>query len=143
LDFHLALSAAKEELRAHDSHGETLRTVELAEELATSKCSGQQAIRKLGEGWVAEEALAIAIYCVLKADNFESGVVAAVNHDGDSDSTGSIAGNLLGCLYGVASIPVKWLEPLELRDVIEEIADDLVTFPDWDVSSYRERYPPN
>jgi ADP-ribosyl-[dinitrogen reductase] hydrolase len=142
-DFHFALSAAKEELRTHDDHEETLRAIELAEDLATSECSGQQAIRKLGEGWVAEEALAIAIYCTLKSDNFESGIVAAVNHDGDSDSTGSIAGNLLGCLYGAASIPVKWLEPLELRDVIEEIADDLLTFPDWDVSGHRERYPPN
>jgi len=30
----------------------------------------------------------------------------AVNHDGDSDSTAAIAGNLLGAMYGEAAITV-------------------------------------
>jgi ADP-ribosylglycohydrolase len=40
-------------------------------------------------------AIAIAICCALVARDF-AGVILAVNHDGDSASTGSIAGNLLG-----------------------------------------------
>jgi hypothetical protein len=51
--------------------------------------------------------------------------VLAVNHSGDSDSTGAIAGNILGTLHGEASIPAAWLEELELRDVVAEVADDL------------------
>ena len=85
-----------------------------------------QAIRQIGEGWVAEEALAIAIYCALKySDDFERAIVAAVNHGGDSDSTGSIAGNIVGASLGCGRIPQKLLNHLELKRVILAIADDL------------------
>ncbi|MBO4870177.1 MAG: ADP-ribosylglycohydrolase family protein, partial [Clostridia bacterium] len=58
-------------------------------------------INELGQGWVAEETLAIAIYCALRHQNdFSSGIVAAVNHDGDSDSTGEVAGSILGAYLG-------------------------------------------
>ena len=56
-----------------------------------------------------------------------------MNHNGDSDSTGAIAGNLLGALLGVAAIPPSWVDGLELRDVIARIAVDLDEFPDWQV----------
>jgi ADP-ribosyl-[dinitrogen reductase] hydrolase len=51
----------------------------------------------------------------------------AVNHSGDSDSTGSIAGNLLGAMLGAHAIPSQWLEMLELREEITALADDLLT----------------
>jgi hypothetical protein len=38
----------------------------------------------------------------------------AVNHSGDSDSTGSITGNILGAVHGEAALPVTWLQHLEL-----------------------------
>ena len=84
------------------------------------------AVRQLGQGWVGEEALAIAVYCALKhPDSFEDAIIAAVNHSGDSDSTGAIAGNIVGASLGLSVIPKKFLEALELRDVILELADDL------------------
>ena len=52
-------------------------------------------------------------------------IIAAVNHSGDSDSTGSVAGNLLGASLGLAGIPDKYQRHLELKDVILEMADDL------------------
>lgn len=83
-------------------------------------------IRKLGEGWVGEEALAIAVYAVARhIDSFADTLVAAVNHDGDSDSTGAIAGNIIGAMVGYEAIPSKFKEHLELHDVILAIADDL------------------
>ena len=83
-------------------------------------------IRQLGEGWVGEEALAIAIYSVARhIDSFAETIIAAVNHDGDSDSTGSIAGNIIGAMVGYERIPSKFKEHLELHDVILAIADDL------------------
>lgn len=51
-------------------------------------------IDDLGAGWIAEEALAIGIWCALTATSFEQGVINAVNHSGDSDSTGLIASQL-------------------------------------------------
>ncbi|HWB73344.1 MAG TPA: ADP-ribosylglycohydrolase family protein [Nannocystaceae bacterium] len=85
-----------------------------------------ETVESLGAGWVAEEALAIAIYCALVAHDFADGVVLAVNHSGDSDSTGAMVGNLLGAAWGVESIPDAWLQPLELAEEIAMIADDLL-----------------
>lgn len=82
-------------------------------------------VAMLGQGWVAEEAIAIALYCSLTAYSFADGIRLAVNHDGDSDTTGAIAGNLLGALYGGTGIPDAWLDRLELRETIETIAADL------------------
>ncbi len=83
-------------------------------------------IHTLGEGWVGDEALAIAVYCALKhSDDFDKCMIAAVNHRGDSDSTGAIAGNILGAYLGLSRIPQKYIEDLELKDVILEIAEDL------------------
>jgi ADP-ribosylglycohydrolase len=131
-----ALAQAKPCLRAARNHDETLAAIEQAERLAGSDLPPHEAIRRLGQGWVAEEALAISLYCALVAKDFRHGVILAVNHDGDSDSTGSITGNLLGTILGVDALPREWLEPLELRDVITEIANDLHDCPDWDIGAY-------
>lgn len=83
-------------------------------------------IARLGEGWVGDEALAIAVYCCLRyPHDFSKCIAAAVNHDGDSDSTGAIAGNILGALHGYEALAQNWKENLELHDVILELADDL------------------
>lgn len=62
----------------------------------------------------------------------------AVNHGGDSDSTGSIARNLMGAWHGTTDIPEHWLEQLELRNVIETVADDLHDCDEWNLSPYEE-----
>lgn len=81
---------------------------------------------ELGGGWVAEETVAIAIYCALTHfENFEKAMIAAVNHAGDSDSTGAVTGNLLGAATGYDAIPQFYKDDLELHDVILHIADDL------------------
>ena len=83
-------------------------------------------IRALGQGWVAEETLAIAIYCSLRYEkDFSGGVIAAVNHSGDSDSTGAVTGNILGALIGYEAIESKWKQNLECSDIILEMADDI------------------
>ncbi len=145
-----AIHAAKEELRKHPSHKETLSAVEKAERLAKSRPRERSALRELGKGFVAEEALAMGIYCALGARDFEDGIVLAVNHSGDSDSTGAITGNLLGAAAGIEAIPERWLARLELRSTIEAIAGDLAAFPEWhlrgqgdaeELAFYATRYP--
>ena len=105
-------------LADEDDHEETRDALQHAWRLAGTATPYAEAIAALGEGWVAEEALAIAVYCTLVADDLRHGVVLAVNHDGDSDSTGAIAGNLLGAMHGEELIPETWLAELELREVI-------------------------
>ncbi|WP_407364588.1 ADP-ribosylglycohydrolase family protein (plasmid) [Pseudomonas luteola] len=133
-----ALRMATAILRQRPHHEEILRALEQAQALSASDTVPEQAITRLGEGWIAEEALAIAVYCALVARDFRHGVILAVNHDGDSDSTGAIAGNLLGTLHGVRAIPQEWLSPLELHDVIQELASDLHAFRSWDIGEHSQ-----
>ena len=128
-----ALADSKMILKQERGHEETLRAIEHAQALAASSQSHEESINQLGRGWVAEEALGISLYCALVANDFRQGVILAVNHDGDSDSTGAIVGNLLGTMHGVAALPAAWLEPLELRGVISEMAEDLHDYVDWDI----------
>lgn len=109
----------------------------MAVKLAANDKSDAENIRMLGEGWTGEEAWAIALYCSLRhMDSVEDAIIASVNHDGDSDSTGSICGNIMGAIYGYEAIrcqrifcpPGKELEQtLELSDIILALADDLYT----------------
>ena len=82
-----------------------------------------ETVERFGGGWVGDEALVISLYCALASKgNFAAGVRLAVNHSGDSDSTGSITWNILGALLGKGAIPNAWLAKLELAEVIEETA---------------------
>lgn len=94
--------------------------------LAETETDDFSAIHQLGEGWVAEETLAISVYCALKYENdFDKALRAAVNHNGDSDSTGAVCGNILGAYLGYHAIPQKYKECLELHDQIMDTADQL------------------
>ena len=85
-------------------------------------------IYKIGGGWVAEETLAIALYCTHRYFNsFEKAIIASVNHSGDSDSTGAVTGNILGTIVGYNEIPQFYKDDLELVDVILNVADTLVS----------------
>ncbi|MEO6990940.1 MAG: ADP-ribosylglycohydrolase family protein [Candidatus Baltobacteraceae bacterium] len=106
-------------------HRETSQALERARALARNGPATAEKVASLGGGWVGEEALAIALYCGLTAEGLEDGVCLAVNHGGDSDSTGAIAGNILGALHGWSSIPERWRERVELADLIRTAAEKL------------------
>ena len=79
---------------------------------------------QMGLSW--HEALAISVYCVLKhPDSCDDAIIASVNHRGDSDSTGAITGNIIGSALGLSAIPRKYLDHLELKAELLELADDL------------------
>ena len=68
----------------------------------------------LGEGWVGEEAVASAMYCVWRSpDDFEGAILTAINTDGDSDSIGTITGSVMGARLGVSAIPGRWRDGVE------------------------------
>lgn len=103
-----------------------LKKLDAAVELSRNTDPDTENIRKLGEGWVAEEAFAIALYCSLRyADDFSKAIIAAVNHDGDSDSTGAITGNIVGAIVGYDRIDDKWKRQLEFHGLLAELADDI------------------
>ena len=147
-----ALARIRPILGSVPQHEETLKAIDRAEEFALDRALAPvEAIRSLGEGWIAEEALAIGLYCAMKAKDLEEGIILAASHGGDSDSTGSIAGNLLGATMGTAAIPLRWLNALEMREVIEEIATDMAELTSWEIGDDNgkdsdriyAKYPPN
>jgi ADP-ribosylglycohydrolase len=126
LDLDAAVAAAGEILRRRPRHQETLAAVESARALARAGIPSAERLETLGRGFVGEEALALALACALAfRDEPRRALLAAVNHSGDSDSTGSICGQLLGALHGEPALPGEWLAELEGREAVERLADDL------------------
>lgn len=115
------------DLLPESNYGEKFRKlINEALNLAESDVDDFDAIRILGEGWVAEETIAIAVFSVMRyISDFEKCIVCAVNHDGDSDSTGAVAGNIIGAITGYDAIPEKFKSNLELHDLLLTVADDL------------------
>ncbi|MBV9846494.1 MAG: ADP-ribosylglycohydrolase family protein [Kutzneria sp.] len=119
------LASLAKVLRRWNGHEDQLARLEAAVRLADEgRVSPDRLAEKLGGGWVGEEALAIATYSVLVTDNLADALCVSVNHSGDSDSTGSVCGNLAGAYYGVRAIPPTWLNHLEMRDVITMLSED-------------------
>ena len=86
------------------------------------------AFSSLGQGWVGEEAVAIAVWAaLLYPKDLKSAVVKAVNHSGDSDSTGAVCGYIVGAALGEEAIPKEWLEHLELKSILVSQAEKLVS----------------
>jgi ADP-ribosylglycohydrolase len=146
-----AIAAATRRVQYVDGRSETINHVQgamgRAEELLRAGLPATaDDVERLGGGWVAEQALAIGVFCAMMHEApttaaFEQALRLAVNHGGDSDSTGLIAGQLLGTMHGAAVIPERWLAQVELRDVLERTAADVATQyrddPEW-----RAMYPP-
>lgn len=158
VDVPAALDHAHDAAEAADGGEETAAALHRARLLADTDLPDVDAIHALGTvtpgngpGWVAEEALAVAALCARRhPTDLERALKAAVTHTGDSDSTGAICGNLLGTALGVEAIPARWLESVELRAAIEQVADDLhdarTVKVDWYYGpkgpGWYDRYPP-
>lgn len=124
-----AVDAMLAELRSRRGHEETSAKIELASRWADGGAGKTSLIETLGGGWVAEEALAIAVYAAKshqEPDQVLDALAFAVTHSGDSDSTGAICGNILGAMHGEASLPPELLFKVEGRAAIAELADDFV-----------------
>lgn len=123
-----AVDNARAELANWPGHDELITALDRAVALASDgPPSPERLADSLGGGWVGEEALAIAVCAALAVDNFQDGVLLAVNHSGDSDSTGAVAGNILGAYYGAPAIPDDLWDHVEMREVIESLAADAIT----------------
>ncbi|ANH94319.1 MULTISPECIES: ADP-ribosylglycohydrolase family protein [unclassified Streptomyces] len=112
-------------LGRHPGHEETTAALTQALDLAAEGTPSAEQVERLGAGWIAEEALAIGVYAALAAPGTEEALLLAVNHSGDSDSTGSVCGNILGARHGDHALPHAWVERVEGRARIAVLADDL------------------
>ncbi len=146
-----AIENAKELLISWKNNDETMTAVNRAVDLfynvkTNNSPVSAELIELLGSGWIAEEALSISLFASLIFENdFKNGIIFAVNHSGDSDSTGAITGNILGLINGEEKIPQKWITNLIGNEIVKQVGEDLyIKAPnniyenlDWD-----EKYPP-
>ena len=117
-----------------DRAGETTYAVDLARKYSTSPISLRHPdnVAKIGAGWVGEEALGVGLYAAFVASDYKEVLTIAANHDGDSDSTASIAGQIYGVWKGIGQIPNSWVRRL---DVIKPAL--------WGVTEFLEEAPNN
>ena len=95
---------------------------------------------ELGEGWVAEEAAAIAFWCVVTARDPMEALRLAANIDGDSDTTGSLVGQVVGTALGASWIPPTMIGQLELVRVIEQLARDAIPVLEENLETEGKRF---
>ncbi|MEU9872070.1 ADP-ribosylglycohydrolase family protein [Actinomadura sp. NPDC048021] len=125
-----ALRVAMAELRKHAGHEETSAALEKALALPLSGPAPER-LESLGGGFTGPEALAIAVHAALAAEAaggypleiVPRGMLLAVNHSGDSDSTGAVCGNLLGARYGSRAVPEHWRAGVEAAGTIAVLAE--------------------
>lgn len=109
--------------------------------LDAKRDGGAGTVESLGGGWVAEEALSIAIYACLCARDLEHGLQIAVMHSGDSDSTGAIAGNALGLIFQGMIQGHRWAGQVECRDLIAMLSRDLAVAMSGNAQQLSGTYP--
>jgi len=150
-----AVSMTQELLATYPGHSETSEALRSAVMLAAQGGATSEKVEMLGGGWVAEEALAIAVYCALTAAQaggpapamMRRALLLSVNHSGDSDSTGTVCGHLMGAWRGAEAIPSEWLVRLENREAMNAlISDFIVALRDAPslargVPPWQDRYP--
>lgn len=140
-----AISTAQVRLEKERGGQESAAAVQHARRLARTRPGSRDALVELGQGWVGEEALAIAIYAALShPEDLRAALCLAVNHSGDSDSTGAICGNILGAALGTGAIPPEWANGIEMSTEMVALADDVVAAHEdaaADFAALRRRYP--
>jgi len=83
----------------------------------------EAALEHLGQGWTGEEAVALALYCLLRyPENYAACVRRAANTAGDSDSIACIAGGIMGARLGLSALPQQWMERCENRHHLINLA---------------------
>lgn len=109
-----------------DGGDETARAIRKA--LDAPRDRAPETVESLGGGWTAEEALSIALYACLAGRSFDDGLQIAVLHGGDSDSTGAIAGNMLGLIDPAAVLAHHGTPVVEGADITARLVRDYLRF---------------
>jgi ADP-ribosylglycohydrolase len=121
IELNEAIEKTRLVLKRYAQHEEVDEAILKAIHLSLDKQPSHAHIDFLGGGWVGEEALSIALYCCLcYPTEFEKAVILSVNHSGDSDSTGAIAGNIMGTYIGHLGIPPKWISNLQGFNILQK-----------------------
>ena len=115
-----------EELKTYRNHEECLEAIERAIELAKKGDPARGDVESFGDGFSAQDALGMAIYCSLcYPNNFEAALKLAINQSGNSNSAAAITGNILGTYLGISKIDEQLIQALDLQKELSKLAEDL------------------
>ncbi len=103
---------------------ETARAIRKA--LDAPRDGAPETVESLGGGWIAEDALSIALYACVTGESFDETLQIAVLHGGDSDSTGAIAGNMIGLIDPAAALNHRWASVIEGADIMSGLVRDFL-----------------
>ena len=107
-------------------HPQASGTQNLLSEMASAMGEGggrasARASGSFGQGWVGDEALAVGLHAAATASSFSEAIEVASNHDGDSDSTASIAGQLYGARHGLGVLPAEVVYRVDVLEAVLEV----------------------
>ena len=74
-------------------------------------------------GYVVDT-LECALWILLNASSFKETIIATTNIGNDTDTIGAIAGSMAGIIYGIDSIPENWLNKLQRKDYLIDLATE-------------------
>jgi ADP-ribosylglycohydrolase len=86
--------------------------------------SEEQCLRHIGQGWVGDEAVGLALWCVIKfPDDYVATVRRGANSNGDSDSVACIGGGISAARLGLDAIPADWRARCENREMLLDLSE--------------------
>lgn len=119
---------AREALRGQRGAEETREALDLGERWGREDGGSADDFQRIGGGWTAESALCIALACAgpnISPGDSRAALWRAAAHSGDSDSTATLAGQLLGARFGFRAVDEQWLDEVEALDLVTRLASDL------------------
>jgi ADP-ribosyl-[dinitrogen reductase] hydrolase len=96
-------------------NGEGIRGVmAVANQLARNQpCFKFRCKQQLNPSAYIIDTMRVVLQAIDINDSFETVLIDVVNRGGDADTTGAIAGMIMGALYGETGLPERWLRELE------------------------------
>ncbi|MEO0561838.1 MAG: ADP-ribosylglycohydrolase family protein [Chloroflexota bacterium] len=86
--------------------------------------SEEQCLKHIGQGWVGEEAVGLALWCVQKyPEDYVAAVRRCANSNGDSDSVACIAGGISAAYLGLDYVPANWRARCENREYLLDLSE--------------------
>jgi ADP-ribosylglycohydrolase len=77
-----------------------------------------------GSGYVVDSLRSVRM--VLKHDNFEDVIKAAILLGDDTDTTAAIAGGIAGIKFGVKAIPESWMDKMKGKELVKPLIERLL-----------------
>ena len=68
------------------------------------------------------DTLESAMWIFMNAQHYKEAIIASTNIGGDTDTIGAIVGSVAGIYYGFDSIPSNWLDKLQRKEYLMELA---------------------